>query len=260
MTFARTVRLLFLLAIVTGISASRLSLFAQSQDVVRQYDPSFDGAPGSLDQGDWGDIPAYVSAISGDARLDRDGEATGDFEQVPLQIGDQIRTTRGRVEVLYDDGSVVALDEYSAVSVDAENTWRLHTGRMKVVSRAGSFAVDAAPVGVARLRGGGDYLITLAVNRRNDPEVELAVTRGSAELENSLGRTLVRAGTRALTTATFAPSVPYAFAAPNDDFERWTESVAAERYSVTSAQYLPVELRSYGGYFDRDGYWSRHQT
>jgi hypothetical protein len=264
MTFARTVRLLAILVIVTGISAWRLSLFAQSAGNVRQYDPAFDGAPGalpaSLDDADWGDIPAYVSAISGEARLDRDGEVTGDFEQVPLQIGDQIRTTRGRVEVLYDDGSVVALDEYSAVSVDAENTWRLHTGRMKVVSRAGSFAVDATPTGVARLRGSGDYRVILAVNRRNEPEVELAVTRGSAELENSLGRTLVRAGTRALTTASYAPSVPYAYVAPRDEFERWTESLEAERYSVTSTRYLPVELRSYGGYFDRDGYWSNHHT
>ena len=260
MTFARTVRLLILLVIVTGISASRLSLFAQSPGPARQYDPGFDGVPASYDQGDWGDIPAYVSAISGEARLDRDGEVTGDFEQVPLQIGDQIRTTRGRLEVLYDDGSVVALDEYSAVSVDAENTWRLHTGRMKVVSRAGSFAVDAAPVGVARLRGGGDYRVTLAVNRRNEPELEVGVSRGSAELENALGRTLVRAGTRALTTANFAPSVPYAYAHPNDEFERWTEALEADRYGVTSAQYLPVELRAYGGDFDRYGYWSRHHT
>ena len=264
MTFARTVRLLAILVIVTGISASGLSLFAQSPGNVRQYDPAFDGAPtafpASSDDSDWGDIPAYVSAISGEARLDRDGQVTGDFEQVPLQIGDQIRTTRGRVEVLYDDGSRVALDEYSAVSVDGESTWRLHAGRIKVVSRSGTFAVDAAPVGVARLRGSGDYRVTLAVNRRSEPEVELAVSRGVGELENPLGRTLVRAGTRALTTEAYAPSVPYAYAAPRDEFERWTDSLEAERYSVTSANYLPDELRSYGGYFDRDGYWSRHNS
>lgn len=265
MTFARTVRPLATFVIVTGISASGLSLFAQSpgsDTQARQYDPAYDGAaiPASLDEGDWGDIPAYVSNISGDARLDRDGEVTGDFEQVPLQIGDQIRTTRGRVEILYDDGSVVALDEYSAASVDAENTFRLHTGRLKVVTRSGSFAVDAAPAGVARLRNGGDYRVTLSVNRRGEPEVEVAVARGSAELENQLGRTLVRQGTRALTTASFAPSVPYAYVVSNDEFERWTASLEADRYGVTSARYLPTELRAYGGYFDRDGYWSRHQT
>lgn len=263
MTLARTVRLLAIIVIVTGVSAWRLSLFAQSPGQVRQYDPDFDGTSSSLasyDESDWGDIPAYVSAISGEARLERDGDVTGDFEQVPLQIGDQVRTTRGRVEVLYDDGSVVALDEYSAVSVDGESTWRLHTGRMKVVSRTGTFVVDAAPVGLARLRNGGDYRITLAVNRRGEPELELAATRGSAELENRLGRTLVRAGTRALTTAEFAPSVPYAFSAPRDEFERWTESLEADRYGVTSVQYLPTELRAYGGEFDRYGYWSHHHS
>jgi hypothetical protein len=260
MTFARIVRLIAILAIVTGISAWRHSLFAQSQGDARQYDPAYDGAPGSPDQGDWGDIPAYVSAISGEARLSRDSDETGDFEQVPLQVGDQIRTTRGRVEVLYNDGSVVALDEYSSVTIDADSTWRLHTGRMKVVSRNNAFAVDAAPVGMARLRYDGDYRITLAVNRRSEPEVEVAVTRGSADLENRLGRTLVRAGTRALTTEGYAPSVPYAFAAPSDDFERWTNSQAGERYGVTSVRYLPSDLRNYGGYFDRDGYWSQHHS
>lgn len=260
MTSARLVRLLVVLVLAAGVSAWRSSLFAQVRGDIRQYDPAFDGAAGPpADQG-WAEIPAYVSAISGDARLDRDGEVTRDFEQVPLLTGDQLRTTRGRVEVLFTDGSVIALDEYSAVTVDTESTWRLHTGRMKVVSRSAAFAVDAAPIGAARLSGGGDYLITVAVNRRGDPEMELAVARGSAELENALGRTLVRPGTRALTTEAYAPSVPYAFSSPRDEFERWTESLEHDRYGAESVRYLPVELRAYGGDFDRHGYWSRHAS
>jgi hypothetical protein len=260
MTFARTVRLVATFVIVTGISASGLSLFAQSQGQIRQYDPNFDEAPASSDRDDWGDVPAYVSAVSGEARLHRANDDTGDFEQVPLQIGDQIRTTRGRVEILYSDGSIIALDEYSSVTVDGESTWRIHTGRIKAVSRDDGFIIDAAPVGIARLRENGDYRVTLAVNRRSEPELEVSATRGSAELENPLGRTLVRAGTRALTTERYAPSVPYAFAAPRDEFERWTESLESDRYGVTSTRYLPVELRAYGGDFDRHGYWAHHHT
>jgi len=260
MTSARIVRLLVIPAVLTGAFLARPSLLAQSRGDARQYNPAFDGAANAPDDGAWDEVPAYVSALSGDAKLERDGDVTSDFEQVPLQVGDRLRTTRGRVEVLYSDGSVIALDEYSAASVDAEHTWRLHTGRMKVISRGETFTVDSGPLGVARLRSSGDYHVTVAVNRRGDPEVELAVVRGSGELENRLGRTLVRAGTRALTTESFAPSVPYAFEAPRDEFERWTASLEADRYGAESSSYLPVELRAYGGAFDRDGYWGRHNT
>ena len=71
-------------------------------------------------------------------------------------------------------------------------------------------------------------------------------------------RVPVRAGTRALTTASYAPSVPYAYTTPRDDFERWTESLEADRYGVESVRYLPVELRAYGGDFDRHGSWGRY--
>lgn len=258
MTFARTVRLLVALLLVAGFGTTRPSLYAQTRADTRQYDPAYDGAALPDINDDWGAVPAYVSAISGAAQLYRAGDTTSEFEQVPLEVGDQLRTTRGRIEVLFSDGSVVALDEYSTITVDQESVWRLHSGRVKVVSRDSGFAVDAAPVGVAQLRSGGEYRITMAVNRRGESELEVAVSRGSAELENRLGRTLVRQGTRALTTEAFAPSVPYAYSAPRDEFERWTESLEADRYGVESARYLPVELRSYGGYFDRDGSWSHH--
>lgn len=261
MTFARPVRLLVFLVVAAGMTVWLPSLLAQSRTDTRPYDPGFDSPlPGGPGNDRWGEIPAYVSTTSGDARLERDGELTSDFEQVPLLAGDQLRTTRGRVEILYSDGSVLALDEYSTVTIDNENAWRLHTGRVSVVSRNHMFIVDVAPIGVARLRSTGKYRVTVTANRRGNPEVELAVTRGSAELENPLGRTLVREGTRALTTDAYAPSIPYAFAAPRDDFERWTEALDASRYGVESARYLPVELRVYGGDFDRYGDWSRHST
>lgn len=257
MSSARTVRLFLLLAIASGAAAWQPSLFAQD----RVYNP-YDSAPygTAADARDWQDVDAYVSVVDGSARLERAGDSISDFEQVPLAVGDELRTTRGRVEVLFADGSVIALDEYTDITIDAGTAWRLHGGRVKVSWRAGAFDLDASPVGVARLRSGGDYRVTLAESRRGERELEVAVTRGSADLENALGRTQVRAGTRALTTAAYAPSVPYAFSAPRDDFERWTESLDADRYGVESSRYLPVELRGYGGEFDRNGYWSHHHS
>jgi hypothetical protein len=238
--------------LASGVLAWRPSLFAQD----RVYDPY----GGSASEAGWQEVDAYVSVVDGSARLERAGDVVTDFEQVPLEAGDAVRTARGRVEVLFSDGSVIALDEYTDITIDEAYAWRLHGGRMKVTWRAGSFEVDGAPAGVARLRSGGEYRITLADSRRGERELEIAVTRGSADLENALGRTQVRAGTRALTTASYAPSVPYAFSAPRDNFERWTESLESDRYGVESVRYLPVELRYYGGEFDRHGYWSHHAS
>lgn len=257
MSSVRTVRLFLVFAIGSGAAAWQPSLSAQDR-VYNPYDSAQYGT--AADSRDWQDVDAYVSVVDGSARLERAGDSLSDFEQVPLEVGDELRTTRGRVEVLFADGSVIALDEYTDITIDAGARWRLHGGRVKVSWRAGAFDLDASPAGVARLRSGGDYRITLVESRRGERELEVAVTRGSADLENALGRTQVRAGTRALTTAAYAPSVPYAFSAPRDNFERWTESLDADRYGVESSRYLPVELRSYGGEFDRNGYWSHHHS
>ncbi len=261
MTFARTVRLLVIPVLTTGALAWSPSLIAQYRDGPgQQYVPGRDSEQPTYagDADYYQDVPAYMSAVDGSAQLYRGGDAVRDFEQVPLEVGDRLSTSRGRVEVLFSDGSVIALDEYTDITIDDSAAWRLQGGRLKVTWRAGSFDIDARPAGAARVRSGGDYRITLADNRRGEAELELAVSRGLAELENSLGRTSVRAGTRALTTASYAPSVPYAYATPRDDFERWTESLEADRYGVESVQYLPVELRAYGGDFDRHGSWSRY--
>ncbi len=261
MTFPLTVRLPIVLILAIGALAWSPSLVAQYRDTPgQQYVPGRDSEQLSYagDAGSYQEVPAYVSAVDGSAQLYRGDDAVRDFEQIPLEVGDRLSTSRGRVEVLFSDGSVIALDEYTDIMIDDSAAWRLHGGRLKVTWRAKSFEIDARPAGAALVRTGGDYRITLSDNRRGKAELELAVSRGLAELENSMGRTSVRAGTRALTTASYAPSVPYAYATPRDDFERWTESVDADRYGVESVQYLPVELRAYGGDFDRHGSWSRY--
>ncbi|MBK9240615.1 MAG: hypothetical protein IPL75_10215 [Acidobacteria bacterium] len=261
MTFARTVRLLVIPVLTTGALVWSPSLIAQYRDDPgQQYVPGRDSEQPAYagDAEYYQDVPAYVSAVDGSAQLYRGGDSVRDFEQVPLEVGDRLSTSRGRVEVLFSDGSVIALDEYTDITIDDSAAWRLQAGRLKVTWRAGSFDIDARPAGAALVRAGGDYRITLSDNRRGEAELELAVSRGLAELENSLGRTSVRAGTRALTTASYAPSVPYAYTTPRDDFERWTESLEADRYGVESVRYLPVELRAYGGDFDRHGSWGRY--
>ena len=82
--------------------------------------------------------------------------------------------------------------------------------------------------------------------------MRVTVVRGVAELATAIGRTLIRAGTEAVARAEAAPSLPYAVtAAAWDPFDRWADDLARQRRGYESAQYLPAEVRCYGGAFDQ---------
>jgi hypothetical protein len=106
------------------------------------------------------------------------------------------------------------------------------------------------------IRASGEYRVTVVDSRAVDPEVRLTVLRGMAELTSPFGRTLVRAGSESRTTARTEPSLPYVVTAASwDDFDRWVDAERDYRLGARSAQYLPAELRYYGGTFDRYGAW-----
>jgi hypothetical protein len=246
--------------VALGLGASVLT--AQSQYDQGRYEPNRDDRPAYNDYSAY-DLPAFVSVVDGYAELDRDGQSSRDIENVPLEAGDRLRTTRGRAEVLFDDGSVIALDEHTAITFVSATDVELDAGRVRAQWRdrgqLSGLTVHTV-AGRAIVRTQGDYRITLSESRNGEAEIEVAVARGSAELANDYGRTAVREGTRALTTARYAPSTPYAFSAPRDAFERWTDSLEGDRYGVESARYLPEELRYYGGVFDRHGSWQHHHS
>ena len=180
-----------------------------------------------------------------------------------MLAGDRLRTERGRAEILFADGSALDVDQYSSVDLLSDSLTRLLTGRVRLsLSRPSSTApgldyrVDAAPASVL-IRTAGDYRLELSDARGGAPELDLAVLRGAAELQNAFGRTLVRAGTHARASARAEPSLPYAFnSAAWDAFDRWAEDQRDARYGVSSSRYLPADLRYYGGTLDRAGAWS----
>jgi len=255
----------YVVAGVVAIGLLTSVLPAQSQYDQQRYDPTRDDRPATdwNDGSDSYDLPAFVSVVDGYAELDREGQSSRDIENVPVEAGDRLRTTRGRVEVVFEDGSVIALDEHTAVTFASATDVELEAGRVRAQWRDRgqlSGLTIHTTAGRAIVRTQGDYRVTLSESRRGDAEIEVAVARGSAELANEHGRTAVREGTRALTTAGYAPSTPYAFSAPRDAFERWTDSLEGDRYGVESARYLPEELRYYGGVFDRHGSWQHQQS
>jgi hypothetical protein len=216
--------------------------------------------PENADYRDWSDeVPAHISVVDGSATLERDGKVEHAEENLVLLAGDRLRTGRGRLEVLFDDGSALHLDENSTVDLMSESLIRLREGRLRLqvarTSRAVEYRIDSAPAS-AIIRSAGEYRVSLADARSSDPELRVVAMRGSAEVVNDEGRTQVRAGTEVFAAMGRAPSLPYAVnSAAWDAFERWAQRELDARLGVESVRYLPAEVRYYGGSFDHYGSW-----
>jgi hypothetical protein len=217
--------------------------------------PSSDAETEAVDQ-----APAHVSVVDGVASLERDGRLDQSPRNVPLLTGDRLRTREGRVEIIFGDGSVLDIDHYTHVDLQSDALLRLLEGRLRLTVARGApvqYRIDT-PSGWVRVAEPGDYRIALMAPGGDRLDVELMVLRGSAELANESGATLVRAGERAVTlnraTPTYAQPYNVAYW---DEFERWVEGRRQARLGVVSSEYLPPELDSYGGTFDNYGTWQQ---
>ena len=209
------------------------------------------------------DIPAHVSAVDGDALIERaDGGALARAEE-PLELnltlieGDRLRTRAGRAEVLFADGTLLHLDRYSIVDLLGADFARVMDGRVRVsIPRDVRDIVRVdTPAATLELEPGGEYRISVAPNG----DAELSVLAGAGAIFNDRGETPLRAGERAVAAPDRAPSEPfYANAAARDDFDRWSEARERAHAGAISVRYLPDELRPYGSVFDSYGRWDSH--
>jgi Family of unknown function (DUF6600)/FecR protein len=240
-----TARSLLIFALVSA--AVLLASLARAQD---PPDPSdADGVE---------QAPAHISVIDGAASLERDGRVDESPQNIPLLAGDRLRTRDGRVEILFGDGSVLDVDQFTRVDLQSDALLRLLEGRVRLTVARGApvqYRIDT-PSGWVRIAEPGDYRISLLAPGGDRLDAELFVLRGSAELGNDSGTTVVRAGERAVTLNGAMPSYAHAYnVAYWDAFERWVEDRRQARLGVTSSQYLPSELDQYGGTFDTYGTW-----
>ncbi len=211
---------------------------------------------------DWtaDDVPAHLAVVDGRVVLERDGQALPADVNAPLLEGDRLRTEDGRVDILFADGSALDLDVNTTVDLLSDALLRLRGGAVRLlIARLANdvnYRIDAAGSTV-RVESAGDYLVTVSDTRRTSPEVDLSVYRGTATLENNFGRTMVRAGASAWASADAAPSAPRAFnASASDEFDGWVESQREAQISHASSQYLPADVRPYGGALDEAGTWA----
>lgn len=209
-----------------------------------------------------GPAPAHIAYIDGAVALTRDAREETATPNVPLVAGDRLRTTQGRAEVIYGDGSVLDLDQFTTVDFLSDELARLLDGRVRLTI-AGvegrdrvAYRVDTAS-GAVWIEEPGEYRISL-IGTGGRSDVEVVTIRGFARLVNEFGDTDVQAGERAVATASLAPSYAQAYnSATWDAFDQWAADRRDERTGTVSARYLPEEVHGYAGAFDRYGDW-RH--
>jgi hypothetical protein len=93
--------------------------------------------------------PAYIARVDGLATLERDGEVTPAAMNMPLIPGDRVRTTNGRVEIRFPDGTGIELVEESVVELVTPTRVRLLAGSLDrlepLPEDAGAMSVSYLP-------------------------------------------------------------------------------------------------------------------
>src|SRR5438132_5267523 len=109
--------------------------------------------------------PAHVVSLEGIVTIERDGTLESVTENMPIVAGDRVRTTSGRVEVLFPDGTALDLDESSTLDFLSPTLLRLSAGR-GLLTVAGSndpahavrYQIDT-PAAAAQTDGPGQYRV-----------------------------------------------------------------------------------------------------
>lgn len=205
--------------------------------------------------------PPHLSLVEGTATLDREDVTEPATEGMVMVPGDRLRTERGRAELLFPDGSAIDLDEYTTFELEGPTLVRMTNGRLLVFaagannpSSAVQFQIDT-PMASAQTDGPGEYRVSIL----GGTQTEMAIARGAGALVNELGTMPLRSGELSVAWDNVAPSRPQFFnSARFDAFDQWAMALRDQRLGsrAQSAQYLPADLRMYGGALDRYGAWN----
>jgi hypothetical protein len=207
--------------------------------------------------------PPHLSVVEGTVALDREDATEPATSGVPIVPGDRLRTERGRAELVFPDGSALDLDEGSTIELEGPTLLRMTSGRALLFAAGANnpssvvqFQIDT-PVASAQTDGPGEYRISI-LGGPAASQTEMAVVRGGGALVTDVGSVTLRAGERSTAWDNAAPARPQYFnSARYDAFDQWARSLRDDRLGSRSqsAQYLPPDLRVYGGELDRSGSW-----
>ncbi len=214
--------------------------------------------------------PAHLAYADGTVTLERESEAEEAGAGLVLLPGDRLRTSAGRAEILFPDGSALAIDEYTVVELLDSSLVRLTAGRALLTvsgtadpAGAVRYQIDT-PASSVTTEGPGEYRVAVT-SFPSGAETELSVLRGFAVIATERDSIRVRSGEQSAAREGFAPSFARAFnSARYEAFDRWVNARREERMGYRtasrSAQYLPADLRMYGGTLDRYGAWGQEPS
>src|ERR1700722_7714770 len=133
--------------------------------------------------------PGHIAYLEGAVTIERDGSVETATLNVPVIAGDRLRTTAGRVDVLFPDGTALDLDEYSSVDLPSLSLMRLASGRAALhvagPSSAGRYQIDT-PAASARADGPGEYRVAVLAGR-DTAGADVAVVHGVGSLTTDNG-------------------------------------------------------------------------
>jgi uncharacterized cupin superfamily protein len=193
--------------------------------------------------------PARIAVVDRGATIARDGRLMPAAADAPFVPGDRLRTTAGRVEVSFPDGTTLDVDEQSTVDLQSPTLLRLTAGRVLLTvwgaddpASAVRYQIDTQTASIWTATA-GEYRVSAITG-----QVELDVLRGSAMLDTERGAMPLHAGEKAFARAGEPPSFPLPFnSAQADAFDRWAMDQEAARTSAVAVEDQPPVVQVYGG-------------
>ncbi len=198
--------------------------------------------------------PHLIRLDGGGAQVIREGT------MAPLQLGDPVlfgdRLSAGDAygQLLWGDGSRVALDRGAELEVLAVDLLAVTAGRVLVTRPAAApspLRIDT-PAASFILASGGEYRFSL-----EGLVTTLGVVRGRADVQTGMGNQTVEPGQQIVVRDGIAPPAPARFnGAGYDSFVEWANTPAA-----APAQGTPLDtfedprLEAYTDVFNRHGSW-----
>ncbi len=202
-----------------------------------------------------GEPPPHLIRLEGSgAQVVRDGTALALEPGDPVLFGDRVDIGAAYGQVLWSEGSRVALDHGGRLEALAPDLLALTAGRAFVQRPASATAVLRVdtPAGSFLLAAGGEYRLTI-----DGEETTLGVTRGQAEVQTGMGAQTVAAGQQIAVRDGLTPEAPRRFnAAGYDSFIAWASAPAgAPAAGAPLDTFQDPRFEAYSDVFNREGAW-----
>lgn len=201
---------------------------------------------------------ARISLIEGDAQIRHEDSSEWYPASVntPLCEGDSIWSPDGaRVEVQFQNGSFVRLDETSSLDILAlrDDLIQIHLGMGRAYVRTAAMEDQALQMDLNASSVQAYDKARIRIDLSRDGDEDISLLKGAAYVESNGRRTRVRAGEMFSMEEGSAEILPLN---PPDEWDRWNTGRDGKFFARrTGPGYLPGELVAYESDLNNNGEW-----